>query len=187
MPSRRRVLAAAAGLGGAASLSGCLTDVGLAESGYLQVKRVSVAWRYRGRRWEDEILLATSDGESELRGRVAREYAGIVDSPDTFRVSESMEQRIERDFVDVTYVTGFCWSGADGHTCRNSQTSRATFNRVQFGDRAEVVFHSPGVDVVDVYEGAQGDPDRWETDFTTFDFGERHADRGVPIGGGSIV
>ena len=181
MPSRRRFLAAATGLGAATSSSGCLTDLGLAESGYLQVKGVSVTWRHRGRLWEDEILLATSDGKSELRVRVAEEYATIVDAPDDLRVSEAMARRLKSEYTSVTYVAGFCWDDPDGHTCRNSRASRTTFNRVQFGDRAEVVFHVPDVEVVSVYEGAQGDPDRWERDVSTFEFEARHDGNGGPM------
>lgn len=131
--------------------------------------------------------MITSDGESELRGRVAEAYASIVESPSEIRVTEEEEGRLERDFRSVAYVTGFCWSDAEGHTCRNSLASRGTFNRVQFGDRAEVVFDSPDVEVVDVYEGAQGDPGRWETDVSTFDFGALHADHGVPVSRGSTI
>ena len=187
MSSRRRFLAAAAGLPATTAIAGCLTDLGLAESGYLQLKGVSVTWRHDGRRYRDEVFRATADGESELRGRVAREYAEIVDAPRDVRVTGTLARRIDRDFESVTYLVGFCWDGSDGHTCRNSRASRAAFNRVQFGDRAEVVFGSPGVDVVDVYERAQGDPAAWETDVRTFDFGDRHADDGAPGPGGSTV
>ena len=55
------------------------------------------------------------------------------------------------------------------------------FNRVQFGDRAEVVFDHPSVHVVDVYEGDQGDPDDWSQEYETFDFSTGHANCGVPI------
>ena len=187
MPSRRRFLAAAAGLPATTTLAGCLTDLGLAESGYLQLKGVSVTWRHDGRQYRDEVFRAAADGESELRGRVAREYAEIVDAPRDVRVTDTLARRIDHDFEAVTYLVGLCWDGPDGHTCRNSRASRATFNRVQFGDRAEVVFDSPGLDVVDVYEGAQGDPTDWETDFTTFSFAERHADDGAPVAGGEPV
>lgn len=185
MPSRRHFLAAATGLPAATSLAGCLSDFGLTRSGYLQLKGVSVAWRHSGRRFRDEVLFATADGESRLRGRIAREYASIVDAPRDVRVSESLAGRLRREFVEVGYVLGFCWNGSDGHTCRNARTSRGSFNRVQFGDRAEVVFESPGVEVVDVYERAQGDPAEWEVEVTRFGFAERHADDGVPIAGRS--
>ena len=107
---------------------------------------------------------------------------GIVDGPADVRVTDAMERRILRDFSDVRYVVGFCWHGQDGHTCRNPQASRATFDRVQFGDRAEVVFRPPRVHLVDVYDGAQGDPGEWDTEFHTFDFAAAHEDDGVPIG-----
>lgn len=179
MPSRRRYLAAAAGLA-AAPLSGCLVDRARAETGYLQVKAVSVSWRHDGRLWEDEIFLATLDGESELRCQVAGEYAAMADDPTEIRVGGETQRRIERDFLDVTYVTGFCWSDDDGHTCRMPRATRTAFNRVQFGDRADVVFRSPDVEILEVHEGAHGDPRKWETEVRTFDFGARHEDDGVP-------
>lgn len=181
MPSRRGVLSAL-GLGATASLSGCLTDVGLAETGFLHVKVVDVAWQHRGRRYQDEILWAISDGESAFDCRVAERYREIVGSPGDIRVTEAMERRILRDFAEVTYVVGFCWPGDDGLTCRNPRTTRQTFDRVQFGDRVEFVFRGSGVEVLDVYEGAQGDPDERETEFETFDIGAMHEENGVPVG-----
>jgi hypothetical protein len=166
---------------GAAALPGCLADLRPTTTGYLQVKVVDVAWSDRGRRMEDEVLWAVSDGESELRCRVARGYEGIVEDFPDVRVQEAVKRRLERNFLDVTYVTGFCWRDADGHTCRNTRASRETFNRVQFGDRAEVVFESPGVEVVDVQEDAQGDPAEWEAEITTFDFAARHEGNGAPV------
>lgn len=180
MPSRRRVLAAA-GLGASAALPGCLSDLRPTTTAYLQVKVVDVAWSHRGRRMEDEVLWAVSDGESELRCRVAERYQGIVEGFPDVRVAGELKRRLEREFLDVTYVTGFCWSDADGHTCRNPRASRETFNRVQFGDRAEVVFESPGVEVVEVQKDAQGDPAEWESELTTFDFGAIHGGNGAPI------
>ena len=180
-PSRRGFLAAVAALAGAGTTSGCLDRSGDGDgtSAYLQAKRVRVTWRRGDRTREDEVLLATVDGESELRCRVAEEYASIVDSPADIRVGRAVERQLERDFADVTYVTGFCWSDPDGHTCRSARASRRTFNRIQFGDRAEVVFDSPTVEVVDVHEGARGDPSRWDTDVRTFDFGAaRRGDEG---------
>lgn len=180
VPSRRQVLAAA-GSASAAGIAGCLTDLGVARTGYLQFKAVGVAWQHRGRRWRDEVLWATSDGRSELRCRVAEEYPGIVNSLTDIRVSDGVLDRLRRDFVDVRYVLGFCWGTGDDHDCRNPQASRETFDAVQFGDRAEFVLDHPSVHLVDVYDGAQGDPAAWETEFREFDFSELHADRGVPI------
>lgn len=181
MPSRRRFLASSLSLGLAASLAGCLTDLGLAKTGYLHVKVVDVAWQHRGRQWQDEILWAVSDGRSHLDFRVASEYEEIVESPTDVRVAEELEQQLLGDFSEVVYVTGFCWPDSGRLTCRNPQASRETFNRVQFDDEAEFVFDSPGVHVVDVYEGVRGDPTEWEIEYETFDFGEMHAENGVPI------
>lgn len=180
MPSRRQVLAAAGSVG-AAELAGCLTDLGVARTGPLQFKAVGVAWQHRGRTWWDEVLWATSDGRSELRCRVAEEYPGIVRSLTDIRVTDGVLDRLRADFLDVRYVLGFCWGPDGDQECQNPQADRDTFNAVQFADRAEVVFDHPSVHLVDVYEGAQGDPAAWETEFREFDFSERHADRGVPV------
>lgn len=176
----RRGLLSAAGLG-AATLSGCLTDVGLAETGYLQLKVVDVVWHHRGRRYQDEVLWAVSDGASTLRCRVAERYAGIVDALDDIRVTDELAGELASTFDGTVYAVGFCWAGTEGDRCRNLQAAREAFNRVQFGDRAEVVLRSPEVEVVDVYEGAQRDPDAWETEFRTFDFGALHEAHGAPV------
>jgi len=181
VPSRRQLLSTSLSLAAGASLAGCLTDVGLANTGFLQLKAVDVEWHHQGRRWQDEVLWAVSDGDSELRCRVAESYRRIVEDLDDVRVDDRLEERILEDFSAVTYALGFCWEGPDGLRCRNLQATREAFNRVQFGDRAEVVVESPRVEVVDVYEDAQGDPDGWETEFRTFDFGAMHAENGVPI------
>ena len=185
VPSRRRFLASALSLGAGTSLAGCLTDVGLAQTGFLQLKAVDVEWYHRGRRWRDEVVWAISDGDSLLRCRVAESYRDAVRAFDDIRVDDALEERILRQFSSVTYATGFCWEGTDGLRCRNLQASREAFNRVQFGDRAEVVVDSPEVEVVDVYEDAQGDPAEWETELRTFDFGAMHAENGVPLERGS--
>ena len=59
--------------------------------------------------------------------------------------------------------------------------SRRDFNRVQFGDRAELAFDFPRVHVVDVHEGAQGDAEQWDNELGTIDFSETYGDRGIPI------
>lgn len=176
MVPRRTVLAsAAAGLG--ATLGGCLTDLGLARTGYLQFKFVEVEWRHDGDRYRDDVLYAAYDGESRPRCRVAEEYRSLADSVEDVRVTDRLVDRLESQFADVRYVLGFCW--ADGE-CRNPTATRAEFNRVQFGDRAEVRFDHPGVRIIDVYEDAQADLDRWD-EVNTVDFSELHADHGVPI------
>ncbi|NIS32654.1 MAG: hypothetical protein GWN07_19705, partial [Actinobacteria bacterium] len=55
MPTRRDCLAAGAG-GFAASLAGCLTRLGLAHTGELQLKAVSGVWTHEGRRYRDQVL-----------------------------------------------------------------------------------------------------------------------------------
>lgn len=175
MVPRRAVLAVAAGLGG--SLGGCLTDVGLAKTGYLQFKILQVEWTHDGKRYRDEILYAAYDGETQPWCRVAEEYRSLADSVTDVRVTDDLLERLESTFAAVRYVIGFCW--ADGE-CRNPTATRAEFNRVQFDDRAEVRFDHPGVHILDVHEDAQATIDGWE-EVNTIDFSALHADHGVPI------
>lgn len=174
MPRRRAVLASAVVY--SVSLDGCLTELGFAKTGYLQFKIVEVEWRHNGDRYRDDIFYASYDGETQPWCRVAEEYQSLADSVEDVRVTDELVDRLESQFTDVRYVLGFCW--ADGE-CRNPTTTRGEFTRVQFGDRAEVQFDHPGVQIIDVYRGAQADLDRWE-EVNTVDFSELHADDGVP-------
>jgi hypothetical protein len=160
-----------------ASLGGCLTEVGLAKTGSLQFTFVEVEWRHDGARYRDEIRDASSDGETRPWCRVAEEYRELATSVDDVRVTDDLLDRLESRFDDVRYVLGFCW--ADGE-CRNPTATRAAFNRVQFGDRAEFAVDQPGLHVVDVFEDANASIDDWAA-VNTIDFSALHADHGVPI------
>jgi hypothetical protein len=175
MVPRRAVLASAAVL--SASLGGCLSQVGLARTGYLQFKFVEVEWRHGGSRYRDQILYASYDGEDRPWCRVAEEYRELAASVDDVRVTDDLLDRLESRFDDVRYVLGFCW--ADGE-CRNPTATRAEFNRVQFGDRAEFAVDQPGLHVVDVFEDANASIDDWAA-VNTIDFSALHADHGVPV------
>jgi len=176
MVLRRDVLAAAAG-GTSIALSGCLTATGLARTGHVSFKAIQVAWLHEGRRYSNEVLFATDGGDDRPRGRVAEEYRGIVRSVDDVRVGDDLGRELERTFTDVGYIVDICWAAGE---CRNPSVSRGDFDRLQFGDRAEVRFESPGMGVVDVYEGAEGDPNEW-AELETFDLSERQAENGIPI------
>lgn len=180
MPSRRQVLASTASVA-AAGFGGCLTDLGLAKTGYLQYKIVDVRWSDGARTWSDDVLWASSDGESEIDCRVAEEFEEVVNSPTDIHASDEFHRRLERTFTEVTYVAGFCWEGPDGLECQNPQASREGFNAVQFGDRAEVRFEHPDVHVLDVYEDAQGTAENWERESRTYSFADLHEDHGVPL------
>ncbi len=171
----RRTLLGATGAGAFGALGGCLTRVGLAKTGYLQNKIVVVEWGSRARRQSAQILYLGSDGESEIDGRVAQSYRDVVDGLTHVTVSDDDSNRLRRRFDDVKYVIGFCGHGfdpsrADG--CLTTVSSRNGFNRVQFGDRAEVRVTDDRFGVLDVYEGAQGDPKTWKKKLHTFDLDE---------------
>lgn len=186
MLSRRRFVASALGTVGLAAASGCLTDLGVAETGFLGFKSVNVGWTYRDRPQSADLLWIWSDGRGRLFGWFAEEYAGIVGSATDVRLTAGTYRRLERDFTDVTLGLGFAAVGStdldlletDWFT---SMVSRGDFNRVQFGDRAEIVFRFPRAHIVDVYEGAQGDPADWDRTVRPMDFGATYAHRGVPI------
>lgn len=187
--SRRRFLASALGTVGLAAAGGCLTDLGVAETGFLAFKSVSVGWTHRGRPQSADLLWIWADGRGRLFGWYASEYAEIVRSPSDVRLGAETHRRLERDFAEVTLELGFARVGSTDLDLLETDwfkpmVSRADFDRVQFGDRAEVVFRFPRARLVDVYEGAQGDPDGWDPNVRPMDFGGTYAHRGVPIGTG---
>lgn len=177
MPSRRDCLAA--GVGGlAASLAGCLTRLGLAHTGELQLKAVSVTWTHEGRPYRDEVLWVALDEPTAVDGRVDEPLAELVADPTEIVVSEAVHADLEARFETVEYLLGFCGRGfdpGDPDGCRNTRAIRRGFNRVQFGDRAEVRIVDGGFQIVDVYEGDDRD---WRSEVTAFDFDALHAEHG---------
>ncbi len=78
----------------------------------------------------------------------------------------------------MEYSLGFCGPGFDPGEpdgCRNAGATRRGFNRVDFGDRAEVRIVDGAFRVVDVDEGGGAD---WRSEVSTFDFDALHADHG---------
>ena len=73
MPTRRDCLAAGAG-GLSGALAGCLTRLGLARTGELQLKAVSGVWTYHGRRYRDQVRFVARDGP-----RIVDEAFRVVD------------------------------------------------------------------------------------------------------------
>ncbi|WP_135302267.1 hypothetical protein [Haloarcula amylovorans] len=175
MISRRAVLASGVGL--CSSLSGCLTNLEIAKTGYLQFKIVEVEWRHDGERYRDNIFYAGYDGETKPDCRVAEEYQTIAASVADVQITDELIDRLESTFDDVRYVIGFCWANGE---CRNPTATREEFNRVQFGDRAEIVFDHPGLHIIDVYEDEQATLAGWD-ELNTVDFSSRHAEHGAPI------
>ena len=185
MPSRRRFLTAA-GLVGTTGLSGCLTRLGVAETGFLSYKGVNVTWLSHGRPMSADLCWVWSDGNERIFGWVAEEYPTIVASPLDIHLSEETYGLLTDDFENVSVKLGFTRPENTDYELLEgdwymASTSRRHFNRVQFGDRAEIVFRFPRVHLIDVYDGAQGDPNRWESELNTMDFSEMYRDRGVPI------
>ena len=183
MVSRRRFLSAV-GLVGSAGLSGCLTRAGVAETGFLSYKGVEVTWESHGRRVSADLLWAWCDGRERIFGWVAEEYRRFAAASTDIRVSEAGYERLRDEFVDVTFELGFSRVGATHHDLRGgdwyaARATRRGFNAVQFGDRAEVVFDFPRVHLVDVYRGAQGDPDDWTHELGTMEFETASRDDGT--------
>ena len=178
MVSRRRFLSAVGSVG-AAGLGGCLTRAGVAETGFLSYKGIEVTWESRGRLVSADLFWAWSDGRERIFGWIAHEYRSLVRSPTDIRMSEAGYERLQDEFVDVTFELGFSRIGATDHDLLGgdwytARAPRREFNAVQFGDRAEVMFDFPRVRVVDVYDGAQGDPDGWMQELGTMDFEGTH-------------
>jgi hypothetical protein len=181
MPSRRRFVYSAGTAVAAGGLAGCLSDLGLAKTGHLQLKAVSLRWSHDGRSYEDQLLdLRFDRDDGVVSGRYDPNFVGdSVRAPDDVSVSEAVHDRLARRF-DVRYAIGVCGSDfareGESDGCRNTWTSREEFNRVQLNDRAEVRLSDHSFDVIDVYEDAHAVE---SADVRTFDFAERHADDGV--------
>ena len=185
MPSRRQVLSAA-GLVGAAGLSGCLTRLGIAERGYLSYKGVSVTWRSDGRPVSADLCWAWSDGHGRIFGWIAEEYPTIAASPLDIRLTKETSERLVANFEDVSLKLGFSRPNVTDHELLEgdwpiAETSRRHFNRIQFGDQAEFIFRFPRIRLVNVYTGTQGDPDEWDHELQWMNFSEMYRDRDVPI------
>lgn len=177
----RRRLLAALGAGAGAATAGCLSRLGLAGTGYLQLKAIDVRWEHRGTTWSDDVLWFVHErDEGTIRGRYDPRYAGdAVDAPDDIAVDDALHDRLTREFAGVRYVVGVCgdhFGGSRGsYGCTNAETGRADFNRVQLDDRAEVLERGARLDVVDVY------PDAYDVgidEVREFDFDALHDDDG---------
>lgn len=178
MPSRRRALAA---LGSAATLSlaGCI-DAYHAPAAYCQWKVVNVSWPYRNRTFTDEVVWAMGHPGS-VRTRVAEEFPALASGPRRVHAGDRVVRELEREFVEIDYLLGFC-GDAFPNTCRNTTAaSREDFNAVQVGDEARVSLVGHEFHVHSVDAPAVADADTWETEFHRFDFSELHADRDVPL------
>lgn len=173
MPSRRAVLGSS-GVILFSGLPGCPSGTDSLSAELLQLKAISVKWRYEGRSYRDQILQLLFDGERGVTGRVASEYSEVVSSPDDVAASEAVHAELRSDFEEVDYALGFCGSdfGTDDEFgCRNETTSREDFNAVQFGDRAEVKLADNRFRVLDVQEE---NVQNWDTDISEFEWTESH-------------
>lgn len=181
MPSRRQVIATSGVAVTVAGFGGCLSHLGLAKTGHLQLKVVSLEWEHNGRTYRDEPLWIWFDrDEREIYGRYDPAFVGgSVRSPDDIVVTEDRHRTLSTHFT-VDYLIGVC--GADfamdeeSYGCSNTWTTRTDFNRVQLNDRTEVRLRKDRFDVVDVYEDAYAVQ---STDVRSFDFAELHEDDGI--------
>lgn len=181
--TRRRLLRAAVAVPATAALSataGCLTRLGLAKTGSLQLLAVSVTWQHDGRHYRDEVYRAHSDGRSEVTVHVDETYADDFGDPIAPQTPDGVYEDLDRRFDEVVSLAGFCWRDGDEQSCRNARVDRAAFDSLSFGDRAEIRPRERDIQVLDVYTGAQGDPATWDVTVNEFDFTELHADDGVP-------
>ena len=173
MPSRRTLLAATGGAV-ASGIAGCLSRLNVKSAEVLQLKAISVRWRHGGTTYNDQILKLLRE-EDRITGRVAVEYAGAVDTVPDVTVSDDLHERLEAEFDSVRYVLGLCgddFDRDDEYGCRNTGTSRADFNRVQFGDRADVALRDDRFDVREVRDGNDRD---WNVDIYEFEWRERRS------------
>jgi len=182
MVSRREILATSCAALASAGIAGCSrADLGLAKTGYLQLKTVTLRWGHDGRTYQDRPLWLLFGGDGDrIDGRYDPDFlVDAVGAPDDVVVGEDRHRELGGRF-EVKYGLGFCGEDfADDDErigCRNTWTSRDDFNRVQFGDRAEVGLSNDRFEVHSVSE------DEVRTDgaeVTTFDFADLHEDHGI--------
>lgn len=198
MSSRRRFLTTVTDLAGAAlvgaglgSTAGCLARTPLAGAGALVYKAIEGGWTHEGQPMGADLCTAeydAGDGDDEgadasgtLRIRVADAYADLLTPTGDLRTTDAAMARLREDFESITFFLQF--APVDGTTNPDwyrAFASRRDFDRVRFGDRAAVRYDFPGVRVLKVYEGAQGDHDAWDVDVGLFDFTETYAHAGAP-------
>ena len=180
MLSRRRILAQSGVALTTSSLGSCLSKVGLAKTGHIQAKVVSLEWAYQGQRYEDQPLNIAFD---RLRGLIYGKYdpnivSESLQSPTDIVVSKATLNRLSARF-EVKYLIRICGAdfSRDGlQGCSNRWTEKGDFNNVQLGDRAEVCVTRDNFDIIDVYK----DSDTVQSvDVRTFDFAELHKNDGV--------
>ncbi|WP_231188739.1 hypothetical protein [Haladaptatus sp. DYF46] len=180
MPSRRRILAQSGVALTTSSLGSCLSKIGLAKTGHIQAKVVSLEWTFQGQRYEDQPLNIAFD---RSRGLIYGKYDPnivneIIQSPTNIVVSKASLSQLSTRF-DVKYLIRICgadFSRGGSQGCSNRWTERGDFNNIQLGDRAEVRVTRDNFDIIDVYK----DSDTVQSvDVRTFDFAELHKDDGI--------
>lgn len=194
--SRREFLASLSGYSGLAiagsavvgtvATTGCLGSVRLPETGVLTYKGVRVGWSVDGTTTLADLCWVWSDGERRLYGWYPAEYPAIVPTLSEVVVTDGLERRLQRDFEQVEYHLGFTRPTNTGRELRSTDwfvalASRRDFNRVQFGDSADVRFGNSHVTVYRVREDAVGPVDSWDRTVRPMDFSAAFAHAGVPI------
>jgi hypothetical protein len=183
MASRRQFLAAASA-GATAGLAGrAETRDHFYAEGRIREEAITVRWRDGARRWQDRPLQLVFDtDEGHLCGRYDPAYTGdVVAAPDEVAVGDRTHAALAGTFESVEYPIGFpspsLVDDAEDTGCRNTDTDRPDFSRVQLGDHARVVHHGTDYDVLDVLADREGIR---TTDVHEFSSAELHADHGVP-------
>lgn len=193
MPLRRQMLAVV-GTAGLSAAAGCTAAVSGIETGYPQLKRISVRWAHHGQHWRERLLTMIFDGSDRLWGQLAAEIQHVLDGPAAVRVDDETHDALDARFETVTYELGICWTDGE-QECWNPRVSRDGFNDVQFDDRATVAFpqqvylltDEAGAEgpqrayVLDVERGAHGDPAEWEREVELFSAADQHGERGIPL------
>ncbi|WP_266080814.1 hypothetical protein [Haladaptatus caseinilyticus] len=180
MISRRQVLGTMGVTLTAGGFGSCLSHLGVAKTGYIQAKVVSLEWKYNGQQYVDEPLNIMFDrAQGDIVGSYDPDMVGdSVHSPTNIVVSKATRNRLATRF-NVDYLIRVCgtdFSKEGSWGCSNRWTSREDFNRVQLGDRAEVRVSGDDFDVIDVYKNAATVN---SVDIRTFDFAELHKEHGI--------
>ncbi|WP_120246944.1 hypothetical protein [Halopiger aswanensis] len=151
MPSRRTALSLL-GTAGIGAIAGC-SSLGQ-QVGYVQLKSIEVEYSEENKRHSKSLLRVSlsepAGAEKPQVDWLDEEWSDHFETPHEPVVSESLDEAIQRAYDEVRYVIGVCSPSGSDEGCRNADTSRDDFNRVQVHDRVTASYRDSHISIQDV-------------------------------------
>ncbi|TYL40027.1 hypothetical protein CV102_00125 [Natronococcus pandeyae] len=136
---------------GSGSVAGCFGRSGASWDGFVQLK--ALRGIREGEPDVDLVRVSIRDRDDNVGTRTTDEYETFFDDPSQPTVDEETHSRLERAVSgSLRYVLGICQEDPQASTevsCRNTRTTRESFNRVQVFDGVEAELSDDGFDVLE--------------------------------------